>query len=153
METKRFAKDAFIFRQCEIPRCMYDIVSGRVGIYAEHGEGMRTKLAEFGPGQVFGEMELIASSPRCASAVALEDVELVEIDQAAFSGYFQDKPEKVLDIMRQVSQRVRSTTQHYVDACHTVHLAVEADASGRAPNDNVRQKLTLLERIGLAMGK
>lgn len=153
METKRFAKGEFIFRQGDVPRYMYDIRSGHVGIFAEHGDGIRTQLAIFGPEQIFGEMEVIASSPRSASAMALDAVEVNAIDQADFSGYFQDKPEKVLDIMRQVSQRVRDTTLRYLDACRTVHLAVEADRAGQTPEDQVREKLSLLHRIGLALGK
>ena len=71
METKRFARGDVIFRQGDMPAFLYDIDSGAVGIYAEQGTADETHITTFGPGQVFGEMELIASCPRSATRRAL----------------------------------------------------------------------------------
>ena len=149
MENKRFAKGEVIFRQGDTARTMYDIESGSVGIYAWYGTEKETHLVTFGPGSVFGEIELIESCTRGASAVALEDgTEAWELTREDLGGYFADKPEKVLDIMRQVSRRVRETTQSYLDACRTVYETVETEKSGGKLSAWLEEHLTLLYRIG-----
>ena len=69
-------------------------------------------------GQFLGEMGLIEQYPRSADAVALEDgTTLAEISEKEFSDYFSDRPERLLEIMRQLSARVRSQTKDYEAAC------------------------------------
>lgn len=153
METKRFDAGTVIFRQGDFPGCMYDIQSGAVAIYAEYGTAQQTRLTTFTAGQVFGEMELIASCPRSAAAVAAEDTETVALTQADFAGYFQDKPEKVLSVMRQVSRRVKETTDDYLAACRTVYETVQADRQKQPQSPQVKEHLSLLHRIGRVLDR
>lgn len=153
METKRFARGDVIFQQGNMPLFLYDIDSGSVGIYADHATPDETHITTFGPGQVFGEMELIASCPRSATAVALEDVTVHALTQQDFSAYFADKPEKVLSIMRQVSQRVRETTDEYLSACRTVHDAVEAEEAGQPKPPTLLERLSFFAKVGALLGK
>jgi CRP-like cAMP-binding protein len=148
METKRFAKGDVIFRQGEISACMYDIRSGSVGIFAGLGTGEQTQLVRFGPGDTFGETEFIASCPRMASAVALEETEALEIDEERFSSYFSDKPEKILSLMRQLSRRVRETTEGYLEACRTVYETVETDRTGKKRDAELKERLSFFRRVG-----
>ena len=149
MEAKRFDKNEVIFRQGDLAGTMYDMESGAVGIYAWYGTEMETHLVTFGPGSVFGEVELIESCPRSASAVALEDDTRVrEITREDFAGYFQDKPEKVLAIMRQVSRRVRETTQTYLEACRTVYETVETEKTGEKESSWLEERLAFFYKIG-----
>ena len=153
METKRFARGDVIIRQGDMPAFLYDIHSGAVGIYAEQGTADETHITTFGPGQVFGEMELIASCPRSATAVALEDTAVHALTQQDFSAYFADKPEKVLSIMRQVSQRVRETTDDYLAACRTVYDAVEAEQEGQPKPPTLLERLNFFAKVGALLGK
>ncbi len=87
--------------QGQFQSTMFDIGKGCIGIYANYGEADEKQLATFGPEQVFGEMGMIESLPRSATAVALEDETVVyEIDEEEFSSYFRDKPAKVFLIMK-----------------------------------------------------
>ena len=142
-----------IFRQGDFPKCMYDIRTGHVAIYAEYGTAAQRLLTTFGPGQMFGEMEIIASCPRAATAVAADDVKAVPLTQSDFTHYFQDKPEKVLAVMRQLSRRVKETTDVYLDACRTVYETVQSDRSGGEKSAHIHEKLSLLHRIGRALGR
>ena len=148
MEPKRFEKGTVIFRQGELSAHMYDIRSGSVGIIAGLGTPEQTRLVRFGPGDTFGETEFIASCPRLASAVALEDTEVWEIDESVFSPYFNDKPDKILAVMRQLSRRVRETTEDYLDACRTVYETVETDRSGGGRSPRLRERLSFFRRVG-----
>ena len=144
MEPKRFEKGAVIFRQGELSAHMYDIRSGSVGIIAGLGTPEQTRLVRFGPGDTFGETEFIASCPRMASAVALEETEALEIDEGQFSSYFSDKPEKILSLMRQLSR----TTEGYLEACRTVYETVETDRTGKKRDAELKERLSFFRRVG-----
>ena len=110
-----------IFRQGDIASVMYDIIGGKVGIFTDYGTDREKLIAELGADQGFGEMGLIECYPRSATAVALEDgTRLTELSAGDISEYFRDKPEKVLRLMRQLSQRIRETTKKYIDVRRTV---------------------------------
>ncbi|HRI09553.1 MAG TPA: cyclic nucleotide-binding domain-containing protein, partial [Nannocystaceae bacterium] len=76
--TVRFPAGAQIIREGEVGDAAYSILSGRVEAYRE-ADGERVSLRVMGPGEVFGETAIFASSPRTASVVALEDSALIII--------------------------------------------------------------------------
>lgn len=108
MEIKQFKKNEIIFEQGVYEDCMYDIRWGKVGIYESYGKPEQRLLRELGSEDVFGEMGLIEACPRSATAVCLEkDTQCAKISRDDFSGYFKDKPTKILSIMQRMSQRIR----------------------------------------------
>ena len=114
MNIKTFNKDAVIFLQGDLAYGMYDILSGSVGIYVAYGTKNETQLTVLRAGDFLGEMGLIENYPRSATAVALEDgTELREIGDREFADYFKGQPERLLAIMRQLSQRLRDRTADY----------------------------------------
>ena len=122
MKEITFNKDQIIFCQGENASVMYDIISGKIGIYTDYQTEQEKKIAELDAGEVFGEMGLIEYWPRSATAVALEDGTIVtELDEDDLKEYLKDKPEKLLVVMRQLSRRIRETTQNYVNVCRTVN--------------------------------
>lgn len=153
MEMKCFLKGQATFRQGDLAGTMYDIEAGSVGIFAGYGTAEETQLASFGPGDTFGELEFIESCPRIASAVALEEVRAREITRDDFAGYFRDKPEKILAVMRQLSRRVRETTESYLDACRTVYETVETERAGETRSPRLKERLSFFHRIGLLSTK
>jgi len=85
---------------------MYLLRKGRVAIQLS-GE----TVEEIGPGGIFGEMALIDHAPRSASAVALEDSEIIPIDERLFFILVQDAPYFALDVMRVLTDRIRNMNQ------------------------------------------
>lgn len=111
---KTFHRDEIIFRQGDTADSMFDIRSGSVGIYIAYGTPDENRLAVLKAGQFLGEMGMIDCYPRSATAVALEEgTMLEEIGEKEFSSYFVDRPDRLLEIMRQLSTRVRNQTQDY----------------------------------------
>jgi CRP-like cAMP-binding protein len=122
MKEITFNKDQIIFCQGENASVMYDIISGKIGIFTDYQTEQEKKIAELDAGEVFGEMGLIEYWPRSATAVALEDGTVVtELGEDDLKEYLKDKPEKLLVVMRQLSRRIRETTQNYVNVCRTVN--------------------------------
>ena len=115
---REFKKGEIIFKQGEYAPVMYDILSGSVGVYSAYGTENEEELNVLGAGQFLGEMGLIEVYPRSATAVAMEDgTKLKEIDEKEFSEYFYEQPERLLLIMRQISQRLRERTADFEAAC------------------------------------
>ncbi len=66
------------------------------------------EVEEVEPGGIFGEMALIDQSTRSATVVALEDCEVVPIDERLFVILVQDAPYFALDVMRTLVERLRA---------------------------------------------
>lgn len=131
MRQLTFAKGDIIFRQGDFANVMYDIVSGKVGIYSDYQGKQEEKIAELDDGQILGEMGMIEAYPRSATAVALsEQVVLSELVEDDLETYFKDDPAKVLQLMRQLSERLRETTRKYTELCGTVSRHKKAEEQG-----------------------
>ena len=114
MSCKEFKQGEIIFKQGDFADVMFDILSGSVGVCVDYGTPGEKQLTVLGAGQFLGEMGLIEVYPRSATAVAMEDgTQLREISEREFSDYFYTQPERLLLIMRQLSQRLRERTADY----------------------------------------
>ena len=121
MRGASYKKGEIIFREGDPGNCMYDIFWGR-----GYGTPQEKLLAELKTEDFFGEMGLLDRAPRSATVVSLsDDTYLGVITESDFHEYFQEKPAKVFLIMQQLSQKLRKTTQDYVEVCRTVHDVVE----------------------------
>lgn len=58
------------------------------------------------PGDIFGEMALLDNKPRSASAIAMEDVDLLAINKANFETMVQTQPQLMSKIITVLSERV-----------------------------------------------
>ena len=141
MNLLSFNKNEVVFRQGDNAACMYDIVSGSVGIYVGYGTENETQLTTLKAGEFLGEMGLIEAYPRSATAIAMEDgTELREIGEPEFDEYFKAQPERLLAIMRQLSERLRDRTADYEAACLVLKGLKETQ------NEPEKRSPSLLER-------
>ena len=138
---KEYKEGTVIFNQGDPGDCMYDIFSGRVGVYAAYGTPNEKLIAELKAGEFFGEMGLLDKAPRSATVVALEDTLAYVISESDFNEFFMKQPEKALQIMRQLSQRLRKRTEDYVDACRAVHEVLETEKQGKPRSKKLSEKL------------
>lgn len=74
--SKPFTKGDIIFREGEKGNLAFMIQSGSVNI-VKNIKGKKNVLATLGPGEIFGEMAIISSSPRVAGAEAATDCTLM----------------------------------------------------------------------------
>lgn len=155
MEAKKrdiqvYKKGQIIFKEGDAANCMYDIRWGSVGIYANYGTKQEKLLTTLQPEAFFGEMGLVDSQPRSATAVALEkDTRVEAITREAFGDFMQERPAKVLTIMQHMSHRLRDLTKEYMEVCGTVAETVEAEKSGKAKNEGLLKKLKKFSNVYL----
>ena len=131
---KTFAKGEVIFLEGAMESYMYDLKKGKVGIYTNYGKPEEKLLTELNAEQgtvFFGEMGMIDSMARSATAVAVEDVEACVIGGKEFGEYFKEKPEVVLEIMQNMSKRIRALSQDYLDACQAVAEIADTEKNGK----------------------
>jgi CRP/FNR family transcriptional regulator, cyclic AMP receptor protein len=76
----KFRPGEIIFCEYEPGDCAYIVKEGRVQISQVH-DGKERLLAVLGAGEIFGEMAVIAHTPRSATATALDDVLLYRVQQ------------------------------------------------------------------------
>ena len=104
--TRRIRAGGVIFREGETADELFVIKSGYVRIQV----GNRT-MADLTTDNIFGEMALIDSEPRSATAVAITDVELVPISEKQFLFLVTQTPYFALKVMRILAQRLRVTSK------------------------------------------
>ena len=101
-----FEQGRTIFREGDAGATMYVVLDGNVTLSVKNHV-----VEELGPGGVLGEMALLDSEPRSATAVAVTACKLVPIDRKRFSFLIQQTPNFALQIMRVIADRLRRMDQ------------------------------------------
>jgi len=99
-------RDRYLFHEGDPEREMYLILCGKLLITR-----MNKKIALLGPGQYLGEMALIESKPRSASALAMSDMVLLKIVEDHFKSYLLTDPSSVVAMMKTLSSRLRQDVE------------------------------------------
>lgn len=84
---------------------MFVIASGRVKVHEGDQE-----LGRLETGDVFGEMALLDTEVRSASVTAVEDTQLLSLDQQAFFDLIDERPEIARGLLKLLSRRLRATS-------------------------------------------
>lgn len=104
---QNFREGERIFSEGDVGREMFVVLSGRVRIFRQSVGGEQQVLAQLEPGEMFGEMALVAEGRRFASAEALTaDTRLVCIDQARFVYLVSQQPAFALSVIRMLAERL-----------------------------------------------
>ncbi len=92
-----------VVSQGETPEFFYVIQSGRVRVFRETEDRIRTNLTELGPGSYFGEVALVTGQPRSASVEAIEDAHLVRVSKEEFDRLLDHNPQLARHIIQQLA--------------------------------------------------
>jgi CRP/FNR family cyclic AMP-dependent transcriptional regulator len=116
---------------------VYVILHGTVKIHVEQGDGRDVILAILGAGDLLGEMSLIDSIGRSASALTLENSLMLWMDKQSFNQLLDEFPPVARNLVRILSARVRLSDQ-------LIQALATLDVYGRV----ARQLLAFAERYG-----
>jgi YihY family inner membrane protein len=97
-------KGSVIFHEGDNSVDMYYVLEGSVSIQREGRE-----IAVIPRGKYFGEMAFLLREKRVASAVALEDTDLIIINTRNMDALMKEFPEIIIDMLREVASRLRET--------------------------------------------
>lgn len=104
---RAYAPGETIVRQGEAGDCMYVVLRGTVEVFREDG-GSSTRIAELGPGEIFGEMALCEKQPRSATVRAVGEVRALTVDKRTFLRRVQEDPSLAFNVLRVLSSRIRT---------------------------------------------
>lgn len=114
-----------IFHQGDHPSYIYIVLAGRVRLVFDVDDHPLSKT-ELDQGACFGETSLIGVQSHSASAVAIEDTELLVLSGETLSIFFeQDKTlfsMLILNIAREASRRLHQTDELLLHYLHEGHL-------------------------------
>ncbi|MGH9749469.1 MAG: Crp/Fnr family transcriptional regulator, partial [Candidatus Polarisedimenticolia bacterium] len=122
--TVTFKKGEAIYREGDLGSEMYVVQSGAVRIFRDIA-AIRQELAVMERGDFFGEVAVLEGLPRSASAEALDDVELIEINSTTFDKMIRGNIEIAVRMLRKLSNRLQ-------EANRKIELLSRATAAGRA---------------------
>ena len=111
---ERFARDfkagTVLFEEGQPGDFMYVVQAGEVEIRRQVGETERV-LAVLTPGDFLGEMAILNSRPRSASAVVRTDSRLLVIEGKTFEAMLRARPEIALRIIKALALRLENANQ------------------------------------------
>jgi len=113
--TRKYRPDEQIFAQGSPGNSLYIVKSGLVSIEIIDQGGESQAIAQYGPGQAFGEFGLLDGLPRSAGAVARERSELMILTRPEFFMYLEKSPNIAINLVVLLSRRLRFALQRTED--------------------------------------
>lgn len=100
-----------LFTTGEPGESLYVVRSGEVELFIKDTAGQKIPLAIVSPGEVFGELALLDRSPRTATAIALTDCALLELDRDDLQMLFQKSPTAALRLLAAMGHMTRKADE------------------------------------------
>ena len=116
LKRMKFQEGTQIITEHEAADSLFFICKGKVEINKglKNPDTPAAQLSVLEPGDFFGEMGVIDEEPRSASVLALEEVELLIIPKAVFIELSFKYPTVMFNLIRTLSDRLRSTNERFV---------------------------------------
>ena len=111
IDAKSLAAGDTLFKTGEPGEALYVVRSGEVELFIKDTAGQRIALAIAGPGEMFGELALLDSGPRTATAIAISDTELLELDRDDLLLLFQRSPAAALRLLAAMGRMTRKADE------------------------------------------
>ena len=111
MENEQYFKGDIVFEINNHGDHMYIVQDGKIGISLENCPHCTNFIATLGQGDCFGEMNLLDDQPRSATAIALEDTNLLSLEKSRLHGLIMHYPELSLGILKSLSIRLRNANR------------------------------------------
>jgi CRP-like cAMP-binding protein len=121
---KRYPKDTVVFFENEEGDFFFTITEGRIKVTILGDDGREVILSVLGPGDFFGEMALLDNEPRSATAIAVEESELLSLHRNDFQTVLNDNKSITSALIRVLSARLRR-------ANHQISTLALLDVYGR----------------------
>ena len=103
--NRTYPKDTMLFAEGEPGNELFIIQKGSVKI-AKVVDDKEVLLAVLKAGDIFGEMALLESKPRAASAVAYEDCQVLAVNQANFERMIATQPQLIARLTTLLADRI-----------------------------------------------
>lgn len=156
---RRFDKGQVVFYEGDLGGSLYIISKGSIKIVVMSEDGREHILALLREKDYFGEISLIDGEPRSATAMALDQVNVIMISRDDFVRLLRENPEMSLKIMITLCSRLRKTDKHieslaFLSAPGRVAQAIlnlaEEHSPGQTKDIMIPHKITRQEFASIA---
>jgi CRP-like cAMP-binding protein len=110
-EPRRFDAGTVVLREGDASDTCYVIRSGRARALREQTDGRSITLAQFGPGDIFGELAMLDDEGRSATVETLEETEAIAILGSDMRRLLHDHPEIAVKLVVALGRRLRDTNE------------------------------------------
>jgi CRP/FNR family transcriptional regulator len=108
---RRFEAGEMVFRERDEGDTCYVIRDGRARAVRSHPSGRSITLADFGAGDIFGELAMFDQEPRSATVEVLESTEVIAILGADMRRLMTEHPSIAVKLIASLAQRLRATNE------------------------------------------
>ena len=109
MANIKLKKGQILFAEGEPSHSMYFIQKGTLRLFKKKSAGSSMELSTLHNGDVVGEMGFLDGGPRSASAEALHDTDLVEINNTNLQEQFKLLPQWLIVLLKTLVTRLRAS--------------------------------------------
>ena len=115
VQVRSFENGAIIFREGDSGDGIYLVAEGEVLISALLNEETRCDLSRLGPGDFFGEMAVVDSGPRSATASTTEDSKVFFLPRDVILKLLERSPAFSRTLIQEITRRIREFNRKYID--------------------------------------
>ncbi len=155
---REFQAGEILFREGEAGDILYVIQSGSIRITKNIG-GSEKLLAILVPGDFLGELAVLNSKPRTATATAVETTRCLLIDAKTLESMVMRNTEIAVRLIKRLAKRLDAANALVEILMHTdpktrimLSLARHADLYGEATDDGIRLRVSgaqIAEEVGV----
>jgi CRP/FNR family transcriptional regulator, cyclic AMP receptor protein len=104
---RSFDAGEVVFREGDESNTTYVVRAGHARAVRQHSDGRVLTLANFGPGEVFGELAMFDSDRRSATIEAIDDLELLAILGSDMQRLMREHPDIAVKLVITLGRRLR----------------------------------------------
>jgi CRP-like cAMP-binding protein len=108
---RRFEAGEAVFREGDQSDTCYIVRVGHARAVREHPDGRSITLAQFGPGDIFGELAMFDDERRSATVETLEPTEAIAILGADMRRLLREHPDIAVKLIAALGRRLRETNE------------------------------------------
>ena len=108
---RRFGSGEVVFREGDASDTCYIIRQGHARAVREHADGRSITLAQFGPGDIFGELAMFDDERRSATVETLEETEALAILGGDMRRLLREHPAIAVKLLGALGRRLRETNE------------------------------------------
>jgi CRP/FNR family cyclic AMP-dependent transcriptional regulator len=135
IDYEKLEEGQTLFQAGEPGDALYIVRSGEIELYIKDTTGQKIVLNIARTGEMFGELSLLDSGPRSATAIALSEAGLLVLDRDDLLLLFQKKPDAALHMLAAMSSMTRKADQ-------LLRTRVSRNA-----NEEIQENLGTLQKI------
>jgi CRP-like cAMP-binding protein len=105
---RRYEPGRVVFREGDASDTCYVVRSGHARAIREHADGRTITLANFGPGDIFGELAMFEDERRSATVEALDELEAVAILGADMRRLMREHVDIAVKLVISLGRRLRA---------------------------------------------